>query len=72
MVRGHTKIPGGECHRHENGFRNEMTKKQTKPNFCNKWLFGMDAGSVQTNMVVLLHMHSAFPTKMGEQMIMTS
>ena len=23
-------------------------------------------------MVVLLHMHSGFPTKMGEQMIMTS
>ena len=23
MVRGHTEIPGGECHRHENGFGNE-------------------------------------------------
>ena len=41
MVQGHTEIPGGECHRHENGFGkrdNEIL------NFHNKWLFGMDAG----------------------------
>ena len=29
MVQGHTEIPGGECHRHENGFGNETTKNQT-------------------------------------------
>ena len=29
MVQGHSKIPGGECHRHENGFGNEMTTFQT-------------------------------------------
>ena len=41
MVWGHTEIPEGECHRHENRFRKEMTRFQ---NFRNKWLFGMDAG----------------------------
>ena len=29
MVQGCTKIPGGECHRHESGFGKEMTRFQT-------------------------------------------
>ena len=29
MVQGHTKIPGGECHRHENWFGKEMMRFQT-------------------------------------------
>ena len=29
MVWGHTEIPGGQCHRHENGFRKETTRFQT-------------------------------------------
>ena len=42
-------------------------------NFCNKWLFGMDAsGCADEPWLVPLHMHSGFPAKMVEQMIMTS
>ena len=29
MVQGCTDIPGGECHRHENGFGNETTAFRT-------------------------------------------
>ena len=39
-VQGHTEIPGGECHRHENGFRNETTAFRT---FGLNGLIGMDA-----------------------------
>ena len=41
-MRVHTEIPGGECHRHENGIQKKDDEIQ---NFCIKWLFGMDAGS---------------------------
>ena len=43
-VRGCTEIPGGECHRHENGYRNEMTTFHTYSSIWYKWLIGMDAG----------------------------
>ena len=46
MVQGHTKILGGECHRHENGFRKEMTRFQTS--IINGYLAWMPVG-VQTN-----------------------
>ena len=49
MVQGHTKIPRGECHRHENMFGNEMTKNQTEPNFCNKRFLVWMLVGVQTN-----------------------
>ena len=66
MVQGHTKIPGGECHRHENRFGNEMT-------FRTKRLIGMDAGRNADKLpAVCLCMHSGFPTKMMEQTIVTS
>ena len=35
---GHTEIPGGECHRHENRF---WKRDDEIPNFRNKRLFGM-------------------------------
>ena len=73
MVQGHTEIPGGESHRHEKGFGNETMKNQTEPYFCNKQLFGMDAGGCTDKPWQLLcAVHSGFPTKMGEEMIMTS
>ena len=40
MVQGCTKIPGGECHRHETGFGKEMTRFGISIIFG---LFGMDA-----------------------------
>ena len=38
---------------------------------CRKQLVGMPVGVQQTGMA-LLHMHSAFPTKRGKQMIVMS
>ena len=46
MVQGHTKIPGGECHRHENRFGKEMMRFQTFG--INGYLAWMLVG-VQTN-----------------------
>ena len=40
MVQGHTKIPGGECHRHERGFAKETMRFGISIIFS---LFGMDA-----------------------------
>ena len=46
MVRGCTEIPGGECHRHENGFGKEMMRFQTSViNGCLAWMLA----GVQTN-----------------------
>ena len=43
------------------------------PNFRIKWLFGVDAGGCADKpWAVLLHMCSGFPTKMVEQMFVTS
>ena len=46
MVSGHTEIPGGECHRHENGLGKEMTRFQTS--VTNGYLVWTPAG-VQMN-----------------------
>ena len=52
------------------GLEKEMTKI---PNFCNKWLFGMDAGRCADKpWQFLLHMHSGFPTKMVQQTFVMS
>ena len=40
MVQGCTKIPGGECHRHEKGFRKETMRFGISVIFS---IFGMDA-----------------------------
>ena len=40
MVQGHTKIPGGECHRHGKGFKKEMMRFKLSVIFG---IFGMDA-----------------------------
>ena len=49
MVQGCTKIPEGECHRHENSFGNETTKTKLNRTFVtNGYLAWMLAG-VQTN-----------------------
>ena len=73
MVRGHTKRPGGECHRHENGYRNEMMTFRTYSSIRYKQLIGVDAGSYADDCWhVWVHMCSGFPTKMMEQTIVTS
>ena len=69
MVQGHTEIPGAECHRHEKGYGKETTRFRVC-NFCYIW-HGHRWVCRQT-MAVLLHMCSGFPTKIIEQMIMTS
>ena len=43
MVQGHTEIPGGECHRHENWFGKEMMRFQTS--VINSYLVWMPAGA---------------------------
>ena len=73
MVQGHTKIPGGECHRHENGYRNEMMTFCTYGSIWYKRLIGMDAsGYADDHWHVCVCMHSGFPAKMMEQTIVTS
>ena len=73
MVRGHTEIPGGECHRHENGYRNETMTFRTYGFIRYKWLIGMDAsGYTDDRRHIRVCMHSGFPTKMMEQTIATS
>ena len=73
MVRGHTKIPEGECHRHENGYRNKTTTFGTYSSIQYKWLVGMDAGGYTDNCQhVCVCMCSGFPAKMTEQTIVMS
>ena len=65
-VQGHTEIPGGECHRHENGYGNEMTFR-TYGSIWYKWLIGMDTSRyADDHWHVHVHMCSGFPTKMIE------
>ena len=72
-VQGHTEIPGGECHRHENGYGNEMMTFRTYGSIQYNQLIGMDAGRYADNRWhVCVHMHSGFPTKMMEQTIVMS
>ena len=70
-MRVHTEMPGGECHRHEKWFGKEMMRFGISVTFG---LFGMDASAdVQTNYSSSsAHMHSGFPAKLIEQMIVTS
>ena len=42
-VQGHTEIPRGECHRHKNGYRNEMMTFHTYGSIWYKQLIGVDA-----------------------------
>ena len=73
MVRGHTKIPGGECHRHENGYGNKTVTFRTHGFIRYKRLIGMDAiGYTDDRWHVHVHMCSGFPAKMTEQTIVTS
>ena len=58
MVRGHTKIPGGECHRHENGYRNETMTFCIYGSIQYKWLIGMDAGRYADNCLACLCAHA--------------
>ena len=69
-MRVHTEIPGGECHRHENRVQKRDDEVR---NLCNIWYIwhGCQQMCRQT-MAVLPCMHSGFPTKIMEQMIMTS
>ena len=70
MVQGHTKIPGGECHRHGKRFGREAMRFGISIIFG---IFGMDASRCADKiMVVLLCMHSGFPTEILEQTIVTS
>ena len=63
----------GECHRHKNGYRNEMTTFHTYSSIQYKWLIGVDAGMYADNhWHVCVHMCSGFPTKMMEQTIVMS
>ena len=71
MVRGHTEIPGGECHRCKNRFGNEMTKKLNRTFVTDGYLARMPAGA-QTNRGSSSTMCSGFPAKIGEQMIVMS
>ena len=70
MVQGHTKIPGGECHRHEKGIRKRDKEVWNLHNIQDFW-HGCQQMCRQT-VAVLLHMHSGFPTLRLEQMIMMS
>ena len=70
MVRGHTKIPGGEHHRHETGFGKETMRFGISIIFWFIW-HGHQQMHRRT-MAVLLHMCSGFPTKLMEQMIVMS
>ena len=72
-VQGCTEIPGGECHRHENGYGNKTTTFHTYGSIQYKWLIGMDAGRYADDCQhVCVHMHSGFPAKMMEQTIVMS
>ena len=53
----------------------ETRRRKTKPNqtfITNGYLAWMPVGVHRQTMAVLPCMHSGFPTKMGEQMIVTS
>ena len=67
-MRAH-QIPGGECHRHKRGFGKETMRFGISITFG---LFGMDAGRCADKLWQFFCMHSGFPTKLMEQMIMTS
>ena len=68
MVRGCTKIPRGECHRHKTGFGKE-TRFGISVIFG---LFGMDAGWCADERWQFCACAVVFPTKLIEQTIMTS
>ena len=70
MVRGCTEVPGGECHRHETGFGKREDEVRNLCHFQFIW-HGCQQMCRQT-MVFLLCMCSGFPTKLMEQMIVTS
>ena len=69
-VQGHTKIPGGECHRHRKGIRKRDDEVWT---LCNIWDFWCGCWQMHRwTMAVLLCMCSVFPTKRLEQTIVMS
>ena len=70
MVRGHTEIPGGECHRHRKGIQKRDNEVWTLHNIGDIW-HGHWWMYRQT-MAVLLHMCSGFPTERLEQTIAIS
>ena len=70
MVRGHTKIPGGEC---PQAWKRVWKRDDEVRTLHNIW--DIQHGHWQMHrqtMAVLLHMHSGFPTEILEQTIMTS
>ena len=68
MVQGHTEIPGGECHRHGKGIRK---RDEEVWSLCNIWYFQHGCRQMcRQTVVVLLCMHSGFPTLRLEQIVM--
>ena len=70
LVQGHTKIPGGECHRHEIQVKEKMMWfRFSGSNWgFQKWCWQM----CRWIMAFPLHMHSGFPTEKLEQTIVMS
>ena len=59
----------GECHRLKNGFRKETMRFGI---FVIFGIFGMDIWQMHRQTMAVLHICSGFPTKIMEQMIVTS
>ena len=70
MVWGHTKLPGGECHRYGKGVRK---RDEEVWSIHNIWYFWHGCWWMcRWTVAVLLCMHSGFPALRLEQMIVTS